>query len=1146
MSTALLDKLKIKPIPQVREQVAITIQVPTKKAEVVVKTAITDKTKTSGFDRALFFSNLAKNKGEPKIPTNVEETPSEPAQKPPPKIKKPTGKIKLNVIETAEVPVPAEAPATAKASAPLVPAPAKRLTKPPVGVIETIPEKMVKIGDEVLANRLGKQDKDKQVVVGASSYYLSNRKIFIDFMSSLFDKYKKEIGIEALQEASCTRSEEFSLMTHQKIVRDYLSLYTPYRGLLLYHGLGSGKTCTSIAIAEGLKTRNQIIVMTPASLRTNYIEELKKCGDSLYRKNQYWEFINSNKNEDLIKELSLILSLSVEFIKRNGGAWLINVKKSANFETFTSQQKDSIDKQLDEMIRYKYKFISYNGLRKTHLTKLTEGATINPFDNKVVIIDEAHNFVSRIVNKLGKKKDDSVFMQLYNYLMNAQNLRIVLLTGTPIINYPNELGILFNILRGKIKTWHFKLSVDETKKINQDYLQTLFKKNGNLMDYLEYKPTSNILTITRNPLGFINVVKNDNTKYDTNKYEGVELDERGNIDDDKFIKFIKNTLEQNGIKIQPRGVKLEGYKAMPDTLDDFKKYFIDDKTNEVKNMTMFKRRILGLTSYFRSAQEGLMPKYDKKTDFVVIKIPMSPHQFTKYEEARKAERKVEKNNAMKRGKKKGDELFQDESSTYRIFSRLFCNFVFPYPVINRPMPSGDENLENAILTENNDEDDIDLTTDEDKLANANGKYDADEIYATEQEQALAGPEGALTEGALTEGALTEGALTEGAPAVKLSKKEKNSLYDKAVTLALQKLDTNKDKYLTPEALQIYSPKFLNILENIKDESHVGLHLVYSQFRTLEGIGILKLILEANGFTQFKLVKEGDKWKIGISEEDKDKPTFALYTGTESTEEKEIVRNIFNGNWKLLSPEISSVLQAKANNNMYGEIIKVFMITASGAEGISLENVRYVHITEPYWHPVRIEQVIGRARRICSHQNLPEELRTITVFMYLMTLSEEQKKSNDAVELRIKDKSKRDNTTPITTDEALYEIATIKEEVSAQLLLSVKESSIDCAIHSKFGAKEKLQCFSFGPTDSDKFAYTPSIKEEEDDSVAEKNKGVATLKGTPVTLEGTKYFLNDENNFIYDFDSVLRGNPVHLGKLKFIGTGKNKTVEFEKL
>ena len=47
------------------------------------------------------------------------------------------------------------------------------------------------------------------------------------------------------------------LLTHQKIVRDYINLYTPYRGLLLYHGLGSGKTCSSISIAEGLKTHQE-------------------------------------------------------------------------------------------------------------------------------------------------------------------------------------------------------------------------------------------------------------------------------------------------------------------------------------------------------------------------------------------------------------------------------------------------------------------------------------------------------------------------------------------------------------------------------------------------------------------------------------------------------------------------------------------------------------------------------------------------------------------------------------------------------------------------------------------------------------------------------------------------------------------------
>ena len=68
-----------------------------------------------------------------------------------------------------------------------------------------------------------------------------------------------------------------------------MNLFTPYRGLLLYHGLGAGKTCSSIAIAEGMKDTKKIIIMLPASLRTNYMEELKRCGDSLYKKNQYWE-----------------------------------------------------------------------------------------------------------------------------------------------------------------------------------------------------------------------------------------------------------------------------------------------------------------------------------------------------------------------------------------------------------------------------------------------------------------------------------------------------------------------------------------------------------------------------------------------------------------------------------------------------------------------------------------------------------------------------------------------------------------------------------------------------------------------------------------------------------------------------------------
>jgi hypothetical protein len=85
------------------------------------------------------------------------------------------------------------------------------------------------------------------------------------------------------------------------------------------------------------------------------------------------------------------------------------------------------------------------------------------------------------------------------------------------------------------------------------------------------------------------------------------------------------------------------------------------------------------------------------------------------------------------------------------------------------------------------------------------------------------------------------------------------------------------------------------------------------------------------------------------------------------------------------------LEATAKNNFLGEVIKIMMITAAGAEGINLKNTRYVHIVEPYWHMVRLEQVIGRARRICSHADLPAELRTIQVFLYISTFSEAQKK-----------------------------------------------------------------------------------------------------------------------------------------------------------
>ena len=955
---------------------------------------------------------------------------------------------------------------------------------------KVVPLKKLKFGEIIKP----KMNLSKEEVIIVSEYYRNNREIFVNFINSVFEAHKDALLAEEQNEEktlSCDKKDgDFSLLTHQKIVRDYINLNTPYRGLLLYHGLGSGKTCSSIAIAEGIKNKKKIIVMTPASLRPNYIEELKKCGDHLYKKNQYWEFIKINTSSDgnnveYIDNLAKVMGLSSAFVKKNGGIWFVDVKKPKNYETLTNDEKDSLDIQLTKMIDKKYKFINYNGLRQSHLDTMSNKGQKNPFSNSVVIVDEAHNFVSRIVNKLDRKT--SLSLELYEYLMSAENCRIVFLSGTPIINYPNEVAVMFNMLRGYIKTIKMPLQVQTSRKINEATLTSILNKL-NLLDYIEYKPSQKTLLITRNPFGFV-------SRFDESLYKGVFYNKEGEISDEELIKLVTIVLEKNDIKVLSSNISVQKYKALPDNIDSFREMFLTSKNDEPNfiNENLFKRRILGLSSYFRSAQEQLMPTFDKEKDYIVEKVPMSMYQFSIYEGARMDERKREELIRRKKKQKKDGDIFKDFSSTYRIFSRAFCNFVFPESV-KRPMPNEDKDMEDTLLTQV-DEDMLDNATVEEKLENTDG------IYTLEDKEKIQENIDELT--------------------------DKN--YEKRIITALSTLKENASRVFSTQGLAVYSPKFLKLLQNIENPAHRGLHLLYSQFRTLEGIGIFKLVLEENGYVQFKVKKDRGKWVIDIKEEDRGKPTFALYTGTETVEEKEIVRNIFNGNWGSVPNELVSVIKEISSNNNYGEIIRVFMITASGAEGISLKNVKHVHLLEPYWHPVRLEQVIGRARRICSHNALPEKDRSVKVFLYLMTFTEEILK-DASIELKIKDNN-------LTSDEYLYNVSNSKLKINNLLLKAIKETSIDCGVHNRSSNKEELTCFSFSSNDPNKYSFVPSISEEQSDNVlninVKKVKWEARVWKGP---DGKKYAVNPKDKTVYDYDSYMialknpEANPILVGQI----------------
>ena len=1099
------------------------------------------------------------------------------------------------------------------------PGPVKAKRAPRIKIVSKLTIKEPLIDSKAITERLPPIEKSVHRV---SNFYMTNRKLAISKLQQMFEPERSEF-MENREKVSCDtgNTTDFGLLPHQKIAREYLNLYTPYRGLLLYFSLGSGKSCTSIAIAEGMKTDKRIFVMTPASLKMNFFTELKKCGDPLFKKDQFWEFVSTTGHPDYTEVLSRALSLPTEQIEKQGGAWLVDIRKPSNFATLSGNDQKIIDDQLNAMIRNKYVDLNYNGLNMRKMRELTDDFSKNPFDHSVVLIDEAHNFVSRIVNKI--KKKGSISYMLYDYLMKATDCRVVLLTGTPIINYPNEIGILYNILRGYIKTWIFHLNVKSSQKVTRDTLLDMLDQGGlRTYDYVEY--SGNKLTITRNPYGFVNarkpgpraktaatkkggkktvtkksikvkpvqrrttkkkreepvmisvdtenLITEKNNDIDTNKlskeidqqangvrvagldydklpnvyggegdvfnkYAGVRLDTTGNISDAEFEKTVIAILSKNNIDVMEGATETKLYKALPDDSDAFLNMFVDQDAVVIKNKRLFQRRILGLTSYYRSAQEQLLPAFVEVDEdegeapansvLHVMLSEMSDYQFENYSRIRKEERDQEKNSKKnaKRAKPNAEELYTI-SSTYRIFSRACCNFVFPKPP-GRPMPErqGEKDVSEAML---------DATP-------ARLLRDSDP-YAEEGEEG--GDDGDDPLVVLSKKGTNDEDEDEDKDGDKDGDKdddEQPKTYADRIQYALQFLQDHSDEYLSSEGLRTYSPKFLQILENLKDPDNVGLHLIYSQFRTIEGVGILKIILEANGFEQLKITKqtatgETDEWTL-VPPEDPEKPRFLLYTGTETPEEREILRNIYNSQWNVLPPGMTDQLKKMAPNNFMGDIVKIMMITSSGAEGINLKNTRFVHIVEPYWHMVRLEQVIGRARRICSHQDLEEKLRTVKVFLYMSTFSEEQRVGDKNKELLISDVSKLDKKTALTTDESLYEIARIKDTINQQLLKSIKESAIDCSIYATSNASENLVCYGYGKVTSNDFGSFPSLEEDQHQK-DDLNIRTEKLKLTKLTISGIDYAVDRDTNIVYDLESYKRTKKTNedllvVGKLEKI-------------
>ncbi len=486
---------------------------------------------------------------------------------------------------------------------------------------------------------------------------------------------------------------------------------------------------------------------------------------------------------------------------------------------------------------------------------------------------------------------------------------------------------------------------------------------------------------------------------------------------------------------------------------------------------MFQRRILGLVSYYIGATPD---KFATKTVHYV-NLPMDKYQEEVYNYFEEIEEQKEKIRLrMSRGK------VGDSMSTYASYTRQACNFVFPSisEKINgekRPRPGQFRIKESDAVI-------------------------IDEGKNLEKKNELVKSKAEILEYLKTIKSFVNGFFDYMKEIHRKDKEAKHSIQDDVKTF-YEKYDgsfTNfyqleKSKSKLFDTMYMCSPKFVRIIFNILKTK--GTVMIYSNYVEMEGLQMLKIYLRFFGFEDIDQDNQFDKTKLDpVKPLDKDGLRWCEFHGGIEKSVRKLNKDIFN-----------------MRDNRYGKYCKIIMISPAGAEGINLNNVRQVHIMEPYWNEVRIEQVIGRALRFCQHKDLPQEERKVDVFRY-----------------KVVRKSGKE-----TTDEKMEDISRKKNNLLLSFIEAVKEAAVDCELfkaHNMMGSKYK--CFQFneeslfekpiGPAFQNKIEY--DLKIDNGSNAKDSNRikiKVRKIKAVKRVDENSysneeSYWLNEETSVVYDF------------------------------
>ena len=220
---------------------------------------------------------------------------------------------------------------------------------------------------------------------------------------------------------------EFKLREQQAILSNLFSLNTPYKGILIMHGTGTGKSCTAISIAELFKdqvkkynTKIYILTFGPNG-RETIKNELLFCTGETYIKNK--EILKQMTQAEIDRERKIAINAALQSYK------------ILSYKTF--YKKVLGEKITEKEISKDNKIISkYRRNDEGELERELVVEKITNMNNSILIVDEAHNLTG---NEYGEA--------LKKIIKESENLRIVLLTATPMKNLADDIIDLLNFIR---------------------------------------------------------------------------------------------------------------------------------------------------------------------------------------------------------------------------------------------------------------------------------------------------------------------------------------------------------------------------------------------------------------------------------------------------------------------------------------------------------------------------------------------------------------------------------------------------------------------------------------------------------------------------------------------------------------------------